>query len=69
MPLANGRYIAGATERAPVHWAAVKYSRYKFITVLLLDQLRAGSCHFASETAMRRIQKWNRYLDPEPELI
>jgi hypothetical protein len=42
---------------------AVTYSRFKFLTVSLLKRLRNG--RFISETAVRRFQKRNGYLDPE----
>jgi hypothetical protein len=42
---------------------AVTYARYKFVTVSLPKLLRNG--RFTSETAARRFQKRNGYLDPE----
>jgi hypothetical protein len=42
---------------------AVTYSRYKFVTVLLLKRFRNG--RFNSETAVELLQKRNRHLDPE----
>jgi hypothetical protein len=43
--------------------AVTTYNRYKFVTVLLPKRLRNG--RFTSETAVRRLQKRNGYLDPE----
>jgi hypothetical protein len=42
---------------------AVKYNRYKFVTVSLPKWFRNG--RFTSETAVRRVQKLNRHLDSE----
>jgi hypothetical protein len=42
---------------------AVTYSRYKLFTVSLPKQFYNG--RFTSETAVRRVQKRNGYLDPE----
>jgi hypothetical protein len=42
---------------------AVAYGSYKFVTVSLPKLLRNG--RFTSETAARRFQKRNGYLDPE----
>ena len=44
---------------------AVTYSRYKFITISVLERLRDD--RFTSETAVRRFQKQKRngHLDPE----
>ena len=63
LPLANGhdRYIIAATHPdgrlRPLGDGrmAVTYSRYKFVTVSLPEQLRNG--RFNSETAVRRFQK------------
>jgi hypothetical protein len=42
---------------------AVTHNRYKFVTASLPKRLRNG--RFTSETAVRRFQKRNGYLDPE----
>jgi hypothetical protein len=42
---------------------AVKYNRYKFVTVSLPKRFRNG--RFTSETAVRRFQNFNGHLDPE----
>jgi hypothetical protein len=42
---------------------AVTYDRYKCVAVSIPKQLRNG--RFASETAVRRFQRYNRRLDPE----
>jgi hypothetical protein len=62
----HGRYITVTPEQTLVpvgEWPLHVYSRYKFITVSLPKRLRDG--HFASETAVRRLQKRNGFLDPE----
>jgi hypothetical protein len=48
-----------------VRWGmAVTYNRHKFVTAALLKRLlRNGG--YTSETAVRRFQKRNGYLDPE----
>jgi hypothetical protein len=46
---------------------AVAHGRYKFVTVSLPKRFRNG--RFASETAVRRFQKYNRHLDPDPEVL
>jgi hypothetical protein len=42
---------------------AVTYNRYKFAIISFLKRLRNG--RFTYETAVRRFQKRNGYLDPE----
>jgi hypothetical protein len=42
---------------------AYRYSRYKFVTAVLLKRLSNG--RFTSETAVRLFQKRNVYLDPD----
>jgi hypothetical protein len=42
---------------------AVKYNRYKFITISI--PIRLCNDRFISETAVRRFQKLNRHLEPE----